>query len=165
TTSRIDLTSSVSPNQQYTFSFTITAPMTPGTYNFQMQMVQELVTWFGDKTPNVQVTVNACPLSASSNPGTVPADGQTSSTITVQTPTNRANVPISLTTNLGSLSSSTCTTGTGGSCSVTITSTSGGTATITASSTGYLSATTTVAFTAITLSASPSSVPADSTTT
>lgn len=48
---------SVAPGQTYTFSFTITAPETPGTYNFQWRMLQEQVEWFGEKTPNVVIQV------------------------------------------------------------------------------------------------------------
>ncbi|MEK7525641.1 MAG: cellulase family glycosylhydrolase [Patescibacteria group bacterium] len=47
------------PNQNATFNFTVTAPSTPGTYNFQWQLNQGLVGWFGDKTPNVAVQVTA----------------------------------------------------------------------------------------------------------
>ncbi|MDD4988722.1 MAG: hypothetical protein PHS68_07505, partial [Candidatus Izemoplasmatales bacterium] len=35
----------------------VKAPATPGTYNFQWQMVQDGVEWLGDKTPNVVVAV------------------------------------------------------------------------------------------------------------
>lgn len=45
------------PGVNVPFSFTITAPATPGTYNFQWQMVQEGVGWFGAKSTNVAVTV------------------------------------------------------------------------------------------------------------
>ncbi|MFZ2456212.1 MAG: hypothetical protein WAX07_07030 [Candidatus Altiarchaeia archaeon] len=40
-----------------TFSFTVTAPTTPGTYNFQRSMVQDGVEWFGESTQNVVVQV------------------------------------------------------------------------------------------------------------
>src|SRR5438552_180836 len=55
--SRVDLTSSVPPGSQYTFSFTVTAPSTVGSYNFQWEMVQDGVSWFGDASPWVQVSV------------------------------------------------------------------------------------------------------------
>jgi aqualysin 1 len=48
----------VTPGSQYTFNFTVTAPSTPGSYNFQWQMINELAEWFGAFTPNVVVTVN-----------------------------------------------------------------------------------------------------------
>ena len=54
---RADLPTAVAPGEQVTINFDITAPSTPGTYNFQWRMLQECVTWFGDSTPNVPVTV------------------------------------------------------------------------------------------------------------
>ena len=42
-----------------TFTFMVTAPAVPGTYNFQRRMVLDGVEWFGDLTPNVAVTVVA----------------------------------------------------------------------------------------------------------
>lgn len=48
---------SIAPNQQVTFTFNITAPATPGTYNLQWRMLRENVAWFGDFTPNDAVTV------------------------------------------------------------------------------------------------------------
>jgi serine protease len=56
---RVPLTSGVQPNGQAVFTFNITAPSTPGTYNFQWRMLQEGVQRFGDATPNVAVTVLA----------------------------------------------------------------------------------------------------------
>ncbi|HWT03608.1 MAG TPA: M4 family metallopeptidase [Pyrinomonadaceae bacterium] len=47
----------VSPGSYYTFYFNVTAPSTPGYYNFQWRMVQEGVEWFGDYTANVVVNV------------------------------------------------------------------------------------------------------------
>ena len=38
----------VAPGQQYTWTFTMTAPATPGTYTTDWRMVQEDVNWFGD---------------------------------------------------------------------------------------------------------------------
>ncbi|HVG11253.1 MAG TPA: S8 family serine peptidase [Thermoanaerobaculia bacterium] len=58
---RVELSAPVAPGQQVTLNFTVTAPSTPGTYNFQWRMVQECVTWFGDFTPNVAVSVQAAP--------------------------------------------------------------------------------------------------------
>jgi uncharacterized membrane protein len=46
----LDPSASVAPGQQYTFTFTITAPNTPGTYSMRYRMLQELVTWFGQST-------------------------------------------------------------------------------------------------------------------
>jgi uncharacterized membrane protein len=47
----------IAPGQQKTFTWTITAPTTPGTYNFQWRMVQEGVAWFGAATENMVVEV------------------------------------------------------------------------------------------------------------
>jgi hypothetical protein len=58
---RVELPTTVAPDGQVTLTFTVTAPSTPGTYNFQWQMLQECVTWFGEPTPNVAVTVQAAP--------------------------------------------------------------------------------------------------------
>ncbi|MFL6199073.1 MAG: NBR1-Ig-like domain-containing protein [Thermoanaerobaculia bacterium] len=55
---RVELPASLAPGGEVTLNFAVTAPTTTGTYNFQWQMVQECVTWFGDFTPNVGVTVN-----------------------------------------------------------------------------------------------------------
>jgi len=48
---------SVSPGATTTFSFVVTAPSSPGSYNFQWQMVQDGVEWFGAKTPNMAIQV------------------------------------------------------------------------------------------------------------
>lgn len=42
-----------------TFSFNVTAPASPGSYDFQWRMVQDAVEWFGEYTPNVAVLVVA----------------------------------------------------------------------------------------------------------
>jgi hypothetical protein len=49
----------VAPGQQFTFTFTITAPTSPGTYNLEFRMLREGFAWFGDYTPNVAVAVGA----------------------------------------------------------------------------------------------------------
>jgi Ig-like domain from next to BRCA1 gene len=56
---RVGLPSSIAPGQEATFTFTVTAPATPGAYNFQWRMVQDYVEWFGDTSTNVAVTVSA----------------------------------------------------------------------------------------------------------
>jgi len=53
-------TATVPPGNTYNFTFSITAPTTPGTYNFQWRMVAEanqFQLWFGDATINVQINV------------------------------------------------------------------------------------------------------------
>ncbi len=49
----------IPPNAQKKFTFTATAPSTPGTYNFEWRMVQEWVEWFGDISANIAVVVIA----------------------------------------------------------------------------------------------------------
>jgi RHS repeat-associated protein len=71
---RIAVDSPVAPGSSKTFSFTVTAPNTAGTYNFQWRMVQEYKEWFGDFAPNIAVQVSVPQPSA----GFVsPADGST----------------------------------------------------------------------------------------
>ncbi|WP_408001807.1 NBR1-Ig-like domain-containing protein [Massilia sp. SM-13] len=55
---RAFLTSSVATGQVGVFTFEVTAPATTGVHNFQWQMLREMVGWFGDKSPNVPVTVS-----------------------------------------------------------------------------------------------------------
>jgi hypothetical protein len=57
--SRVSVPATVVPTQTWTFTFDITAPSTPGVYNFQWMMLQEFVQWFGDVTPSVPITVLA----------------------------------------------------------------------------------------------------------
>ena len=57
---RVELPLSVAqvlPGEHATFAFSVTAPSTAVTYNFQWKMVREGVEWFGDPTPNLQITV------------------------------------------------------------------------------------------------------------
>ncbi|MDT7604510.1 MAG: hypothetical protein QOF61_2507, partial [Acidobacteriota bacterium] len=56
---RVHLTAPVPYGASATFNFTIVAPTTPGTYNFQWQMVRDAVTWFGASSTSVNVTVTA----------------------------------------------------------------------------------------------------------
>ncbi len=65
---RIKVASTVAPGGQTTFSFQVTAPSTPGTYDFQWRMVHEFVEWFGDYTPKVKVSVTPPQLSVGIEP-------------------------------------------------------------------------------------------------
>ncbi|NOK32610.1 hypothetical protein HMI49_05290 [Corallococcus exercitus] len=51
----------VSPGSQKTFTFTVQAPTTPGTYNFRWSMFQNGVAWFGEISPDVSIQVQASP--------------------------------------------------------------------------------------------------------
>jgi hypothetical protein len=48
---------SVAPGQTKNFQFTVKAPTTPGSYNFQWRMLRLGVEWFGERTQNVLVNV------------------------------------------------------------------------------------------------------------
>jgi len=54
---------SVAPGEEYTFKFTITAPLILGKYNFQYRMVKEYIRWFGSFSNNIQVNVISGPFS------------------------------------------------------------------------------------------------------
>ncbi|SFG28416.1 RHS repeat-associated core domain-containing protein [Duganella sp. CF458] len=54
---RVAPTVAVAPGQQHTFNFTVKAPASVGTYNFQWRMLREGVEWFGATAPNVAVSV------------------------------------------------------------------------------------------------------------
>jgi subtilisin family serine protease len=54
---RAPVLTDVMPGSQYTFTFPITAPAVPGTYNFQWRMLDEGVQKFGDVSPSTQITV------------------------------------------------------------------------------------------------------------
>jgi glucose/arabinose dehydrogenase len=77
---RAALGASVAPGQEHTVTFTVTAPPTPGQYNFQWRIVQEFVEWFGAASPNVVVLVpqpgNAAQFVSQSVPAVMNA-GQT----------------------------------------------------------------------------------------
>ncbi len=82
-TGRATLPGSIAPGQSATFSFNVTAPTTPGTYNFQWRMVQDGVAWFGPATTNVaiQVAPPAPPVSETPAPTPLPSvPGSTSKT-------------------------------------------------------------------------------------
>ncbi len=56
---RVELAASTAIGGTATFTFNVTAPNTPGSYNFQWRMVQDGVAWFGAPTQNKVVTVVA----------------------------------------------------------------------------------------------------------
>ena len=45
----------IAPGQEKTFTWTVIAPSTPETYNFQWRILQEDVTWFGEFSRSVEV--------------------------------------------------------------------------------------------------------------
>jgi hypothetical protein len=56
---RVNVASPVAPGSDGVFTFTITAPATAGTYNFQWRMAQDNVGAFGDLSTNVAVVVSS----------------------------------------------------------------------------------------------------------
>ncbi len=75
---------SVIPGQTKTFTFNITAPAAPGTYNFQWRMVHEGLAWFGAASTNVAITVTApTPYGAQFVSQSVPATLTTGQTAAV----------------------------------------------------------------------------------
>ena len=56
-TNRLTITGSVAPGANYVFTRTVTAPVTPGTYNMQFQMNKN-GTVFGQATPNTAIVVS-----------------------------------------------------------------------------------------------------------
>lgn len=54
---RVKVPFSVAPGEEAPFNFEVTAPSTPGVYDFQWRMVHEFLEWFGDYTPKVSVSV------------------------------------------------------------------------------------------------------------
>jgi hypothetical protein len=56
---RAPLAATVAPGGEVTFSLSLKAPLTPGTYNFQWQMVETSAGFFGATAPNVVVTVSS----------------------------------------------------------------------------------------------------------
>ena len=83
---RVVVKNAVLPGDQTTFTFTVTAPATPGTYPFVWQMLREYWAWFGQMTPQavaVNVSAGAGPRAVlSATPTNVRMNGATPATIT-----------------------------------------------------------------------------------
>jgi hypothetical protein len=94
---RVNVSGSVAPGAEATFNFQLTAPTVPGTYNFQWRMVQELVTWFGDFTPNSPIVVQPPPppvktMNVGIAPDPVPVGHPVSMTVTATDSSTNAPV-------------------------------------------------------------------------
>ena len=61
---RVVLTNTVLPGDTYTFTFTISAPLVAGNYDFQWMMLQEGVARFADASTNVVIQVAGLPDAA-----------------------------------------------------------------------------------------------------
>ena len=75
--------SPISPGQNATFSFTATAPTTPGAYTFAWQMVREGVHWFGEPFTATINVGNSAAVVSSSVPSTVTIGQAFTATITL----------------------------------------------------------------------------------
>ena len=53
----LDADDDIAPGQSKTFSFSITAPATPGLYGFQWRMLKEEVEWFGEHSDYIPILV------------------------------------------------------------------------------------------------------------
>lgn len=94
---RVATSSNVAPGTNYTFSFNVVAPSTPGNYAMNFRMVHDGVHWFGDSVPSTTVSVvDSTPTinSVAINSASIKADDTTAYTITVvgTNPTGGANI-------------------------------------------------------------------------
>ncbi|HOX55287.1 MAG TPA: immunoglobulin domain-containing protein [Candidatus Paceibacterota bacterium] len=81
-TTRHTISGDVRPGNTYTFTFTMTAPATPGTYTTDWRMIREGVTWFG-ATHSEQVTVISTAPTITQQPVSVTKDPGQTATFTV----------------------------------------------------------------------------------
>jgi len=85
---RVDFTAPVAAGGDVTLNFTVIAPQTAGTYNFQLQMVHECVEFFGAASPNIAVTVGSggklAQIVAQTVPASMAAGQPYSATVTVK---------------------------------------------------------------------------------
>ncbi|MDR6674516.1 RHS repeat-associated core domain-containing protein [Xanthomonas sp. 1678] len=72
---RLSLPGDIGPGATAVISAQVRAPTAPGVYNFQWQMVQDGVEWFGVYTTNVPVTVVAPPSVVTGNIDGLSSDG------------------------------------------------------------------------------------------
>lgn len=72
---RLALPGDIGPGATAVINAQLRAPTTPGVYNFQWQMVQDGVEWFGVYTTNVAVTVTAPPSVVTGNIDGLSSDG------------------------------------------------------------------------------------------
>jgi hypothetical protein len=56
---RVELEASdaIAPNEEKTFTFNITGTNIPGVYDFRWRMIQENISWFGERTPKEKIVV------------------------------------------------------------------------------------------------------------
>ncbi|MDB5959823.1 MAG: repeat-associated core domain protein [Massilia sp.] len=57
----VAVNAATAPGQTAAFTFSVTAPSSPGTYNFEWKMLQSQVEWFGTPSQNLAIEVDAEP--------------------------------------------------------------------------------------------------------
>lgn len=110
---RAELPAAVLPGQQVTLNFNVVAPPAGGVHNFQLRMVHECVTFFGDLSTNVAVNVTPAPVKnaqilAQTVPATMVAGQTYAASLTVKNTGSVSWSPIGPTCNayrLGSVGS------------------------------------------------------------
>jgi hypothetical protein len=83
----------IPPGAIKTFTLSVSAPVTPGTYDFQWRMLQEGVEWFGEYMPNQKIIVVSSTTSTTTTTTTT-----TSSTTTTSTTTSTSTTSTTTTT-------------------------------------------------------------------
>ena len=83
---------SIAPGQDKVFTWTVTAPAAPGTYNFQWRMVREGVAWFGDLSSNLSVVVNGQVPTATRT--SIPPSSTPTPVATATRTATRTNTPV-----------------------------------------------------------------------
>jgi len=71
TQTRSTISGEVEPSATYTFTFNLTAPMTPGAYTTDWRMLRESVTWFG---PTVSKSITVLDPTPDDEPPSAPTD-------------------------------------------------------------------------------------------
>jgi hypothetical protein len=102
TTNRVYLNDgeSIGPGQQKTFTFTVTAPSTAGTYHFQWKMLREMVAWFGNPSTDLSIQVlpkTAVITNAGFEQGTTGWAGYLATASAVSSPVHSGSKALSLT--------------------------------------------------------------------
>src|SRR5471030_2882000 len=107
-TSREYMVTSVAPGASYTFSFSVTPPVTAGVYNFQWEMLTEGLAWFGSTSSNVPVTVTL-PVPVSQTISFPNTGGTTFGVPLLLSATASSHLPVTYTSNTPSVCSATTT--------------------------------------------------------
>lgn len=72
----VSMPSNIPGGSNANFSFFVTAPTSPGTYNFQWRMAKGFAAWFGNASTNVVVTINNGPTAPTNLAATIVSNSQ-----------------------------------------------------------------------------------------